>query len=193
MKIIKKEYIYKESRDDLLAQLRGKVFHVTTHHTFYSMQASGFIGHNKEERFPLNTTSENSLGRKRGWVCFFDLRNISDEDLEWTLRKYYFLEPDWFTRYTKEDTISELAYLILDDSALSKIISIEDVKKNEGQTQIYEHYVPEAEVWYPSDVPFSLVKEVLLVIIQRKAPKDKPWLYAHHMDAYEKQQNKSGS
>ena len=192
MNIQKIEYIYKDYQDDLLDQLRGKVFHVTSWDVFDSIQKSGFILHNKDERFQLNTASGESFGRNRGWVCFFDLRTISDEDLEWTLRKYYFLKPHWFVRYTRDDTVAELAYLILDDGALSKIVSIEHVKEQELRTKNYEHYVPKAEVWFPGDVPIELVKETLLVKIQSRVPKDNVLMYAHHMNAYEEQQKKSG-
>lgn len=177
----------------LLPHLHDRVFHVTTQASFKEIQRCAAILNNRDERFVLNVTSRMSFGRQRGWVCLFDLRDCDSETLEETLRKYYFLEPSWFTRYTPDFTISELAYIFLKSEAYPQLISNEVARREWLEEGRYGHYVPKTEAWYPGDIPLSLVECVLLVTIQTAAPKDNPFLYFHHQLNYERQQSESGS
>jgi len=187
MNIRRINYTRENFRDNLLAQLKGKVFHVTSEDNFWSIKEEGIIFQNREGIFPLNTSSEGSLGRKMESICFNDLREISDGNLESSLRKYDFLEPSWFIRYTQESTILELAYLILNKNAWPKIINYKDLK-NPYKTYGPNLYVPNTECWIKGDVSLELIAETLLVKIQKKAPTDNQRMYEYHIRNYIQQQ-----
>jgi hypothetical protein len=69
----------------LLPRLRDRVFHVTSQENFEKIREAGAILHNRDERFPLNAASEASFGRRRGWVCLFDLCGCAKKVLDRTL------------------------------------------------------------------------------------------------------------
>jgi len=175
----------------LLPHLRGRVFHVTNQTSFKEIHRCGAILNNRDERFALNVASGKSFGRQRGWVCLFDLRECTNKTIKETLDKYYFLEPSWFMRYTPDYTISELTYLFLKSKAYPELVSCDVAKKEWLENGRYGHYVPNTEAWYLGDIPLSLVESVLLVTIRTEAPKNDPFLYAHHQLNYERQQSGS--
>src|SRR3989337_4365420 len=91
-------------KDKLLGLLRDKVFHVTTAKAFENIQKDVFIYGNQDAKYPLNPTSLNSFGRCRGWVCLFDLRGKSDEEIDNVLSRFYnFLRPKWFVKLNESE------------------------------------------------------------------------------------------
>ena len=185
------EYINKDFEEDLLERLRGNIFHLTTKRAFELIKEKGFVYHNKNNEFALNPMSEKSFGRNRGWVCLFDLRKQSREIIDETLIKYNFLRPSWFIRHEPEFTELNLAYLFVHPRVYNRIIPNDTANKVWLETNKYEHYVPKAECWYPSNMPLECVGKVLLVRIYENAPKDNPFLYAHHLIAVEEERVKN--
>lgn len=93
----------------LLPILRGYVFHVTTRSGFQAITKDGFIRNNQNGLFPYSFPQSNrSYARTRGYVSLFDLRAISDDQLERALSNFYFLNPP----YTENNPI----FLILSTS-----------------------------------------------------------------------------
>ena len=185
------EYINEDFKEDLLERLRSNIFHLTTKRAFELIKENGFVYHNKNNKFALNTTSEKSFGRNRGCVCLFDLRKQSRAIIDETLMKYYFLRPSWFIRHEPEFTESNLAYLFVHPREYNRIIPNDTAKKVWLETKKYEHYVPKTECWYPSNMPLECVGKVLLVRIYENAPKHNPFLYVHHQLAVEKERTKN--
>ena len=184
-------YIDQDHPWDLLQRVRDSVFHITSEDAFDQIRADGFVRHNKDQKFALNAASENSFGRNRGWVCLFDLRNRSEATIEETLIRHNFLEPSWFTRHHPDYTESRLAYLFVAPEAYGEIVPSETAKRAWTQTNRHEQYVPETECWYPGDMPLNNVERALIVTICKSAPKDNPFLYAHHRRAVEGERKKS--
>lgn len=58
------------------------------------------------------------------------------------------------------------------------------------KTNPYEHYIPKTECWYPGDIPLGCLEKTLLVKIYKTAPKDNPFLYAHHQLLVESERKK---
>jgi len=182
------EYIngeYREYKEDLLKRLLDHVFHLTTKQAFEQIKFDGFVFHNQGKRFNLNTSSENSSGRKRACVCLFDLRNKNNEDIEFTLERYNFYGPEWFCG-------DDLAYLILDSSCYDKIVSNEEVKKICIATNESEHYIPKTECWYPGNLPLACIREAFIVKIFQDRPNHDPFLHSLNQIAF-KNRNKAKS
>jgi len=175
-----------------LNRLRGKVFHLTTKKAFEKIKTDGFIFNNKNGRFGLNTSSENSFGREQGWICFFDLRNKSDQDIEETLIRYNFLGPSWFCEYGVEFSEMNMAYLILNSSSYDKLIRNESPKSSWIENKKGMMYIPETECWYPGDLPLSFIKETIVVRIFQDAPKHNRFLYDHHLMAIKNKPKSKG-
>ena len=152
-----------------------------------------FVFHNRQLRFALNTASENSFGRSRGWICLFDLRGQSEVTINEDLNKYYFLEPPWFKRHKPEYTESNLAYLFLYPKVYPELVSNQTATSIGRETNRYECYVPKIECWYPGDMSLTCVGRVLLVRIYKSAPKANPFLYAHHQLAVERERRNGSS
>lgn len=170
----------------LLPRLRERVFHVTSQANFEKIRRARAVLHNRDRRFPLNIASENSFGRKKGWVCLFDLRNCDDQTLEDTLdNKYCFLRPPWFVKYEPNSTISNVCYLFLDSRAQSELVSYKSAKRECP----CGHYIPKTEAWYPGEIPLPRIESVLLVTSRTEAPTG----YARvlHEIEYRDQQQKS--
>ena len=106
----------------LLVQLREKVFHLTTAEAYKKIKQDGFVFNNKDGRYPINTGSSKSFGRSRGWVCLFDLRGRSEEEIEEALFRYPFINPPWFQKNLVSYSESRLAYLILSENCHNNLI-----------------------------------------------------------------------
>jgi hypothetical protein len=100
-------------REVLLPVLRGRVFHVTTPTGLEGILASGQIDSNLDRRRRFTyPQSENNWGRQQGYVCLFDLRDVSEENLDDSLDKFYFLHP------AKADPV----FLFVDSAEYAKLI-----------------------------------------------------------------------
>ncbi len=161
MNIERIDYINQNFKDDLLKKLFGTVFHVTTKTAFEQIQKDGYVYHNRNGRFGLNTGSKKSFGLNNGWICLFDLRNENKTSIEETLEKYFFLRPSWFIQ--PDFMESNLVYLFLHPNEYYSLIPNEIAKS--GQ------YVPKTECWFPGDMPLTCVIKALHVrIIQDADP-----------------------
>lgn len=81
-------------KEILLPKLTGNVFHVTSKSNLEGIFRQNQIKNNKNKDFALTFgQSENSYGRKRGYVCLVDLRFATKEEIVESLHKYYFLNP----------------------------------------------------------------------------------------------------
>lgn len=139
----------------LLSLLRGHVFHVTKAKNYASILSAGAIEPNQDDRFEYSfCQSEISYGRKRGYVCFFDLRSIEEKELERALCKLYFLNP-----YHNYHAI----FFLLKEEAYKDLISWTAAKK---EVRFEEMYIPYVECWYPGRVPLALISHVYDVTIE---------------------------
>ena len=153
-------------KDKLLGLLRDKVFHVTTAKAFENIQKDGFIYGNQDAKYPLNPTSLNSFGRCRGWVCLFDLRGKSDEEIDNVLSRFYnFLRPKWFVKLNESEYYNEsrLVYLCLSQAYYNELVPNREASQNEKPSQ----FIPDIECWYPGNIPIGHIEKSLCVRIRR--------------------------
>ena len=141
----------------VLPLLRGRVFHVTGRANFQEIARSRWIDSKQQVRFTSAFgQSENSYGRKRGWVSLFDLSNPQDGYIKEALIRYYFLK-------AFRSRSSAICLLFVAESAWSSLISWQRARQEVGQK---ETYIPFVETWYPGDMPLDLVNDTLLVTVQ---------------------------
>ena len=155
-----------EYKDQLLGLLRNKVFHVTTAKALESIQKDGFIYENKNAKYPLNESSLKSFGRCRGWVCLFDLRGKSDEEIDNVLSRFYnFLRPKWFVKLNESEYYNEsrLVYLCLSQAYYNELVPNREASQNDKRSQ----FIPEVECWYPGNIPIGHIEKSLCVRIRR--------------------------
>ena len=91
--IAKTEYTFhdNELREKLLPVLKDEIFHVTSYSRFEKIEEAGFIKSNVNGELGYTyTQSENSYGRKRGYICLFDLRRKTEEEIQHGLDCFYF-------------------------------------------------------------------------------------------------------
>jgi hypothetical protein len=184
------DYIDGDYEVELLRRLRENVFHVTTIEACGSILRDGFVFASKTGKYPINTGSQKSVGRYRGWVCLFDLRGKTEKEIDEALNCYYFLGPHWFEEYSPNYTELKLAYLILSPSCYQHLIPNEIVRTCWNDGSGYTQYIPRVECWFPGNLPIDYVERVLYVRICKQAQKDNSFLYAHHMIALHEQEKK---
>ncbi len=139
--------------DVVLQRLRGTVFHVTSGPAVAAIIASGVIRSNQDGRFAFTwPQSQNNYGRRRGYVCLFDLRDVPEDQLRDALHlKLYFLKP------TRDDPV----FLFVDPSEYGKLIPWTVAKGS-----YKEVLIPYVESWYPSDLPVSALAGALAVTVE---------------------------
>lgn len=139
-------------RDRLLPTLLRSVFHVTSHSSYQSILKAGAIKNNKDNRFDYTfPQSVNSYGRKRGYVCLFDLRHVPNEELELALTKFYFLNPPRCN--------GNPIFLVLDEAFQADLIPW-------TAGSICEMRIPYVECWYPGDIELRKVRRVIDVTVR---------------------------
>jgi hypothetical protein len=149
--------------DRLLPELLGSVFHVTSRSGYEGIMETGAILNNRDNRFKYTyPQSADNFGRKRGWVCLFDLRDVPDEELEWALKKLYFLNPG----YCQDNPI----FLILDESFHDDVLSWR-------AGNLKEVRIPHVEAWYPSDIDVAKIWKVIDVTVEQ-SDEEHPFLQA---------------
>lgn len=153
---------------ELLGQLRGKVFHITSVDAYEKIKQDGFVFHNRDGQYPTNTGSVKSFGRNRGWVCLFDLRNKSEEEIEDALFRYYFVNPPWFSKNIGDFSESRLAYLILNPHCHDDLILQNEQLRGEiwSDSLRCTQFVPQVECWYDEKLSIECVQQVFLVTIR---------------------------
>jgi hypothetical protein len=155
------EYNFKagELEDKLLPKLIGKVFHVTSFANFEKIEESGHIKTNHDGK--LGCTFPQSrifYGRKKGYVCLFDLRNTNDEEIEYALDRFYFIGD----RALGDKQV----FLILQPKTYAEFIDIPQAEADLGSNQIL--WIPDVECWYPDALPLSKIQEIITVNIDRR-------------------------
>lgn len=159
-----------DDRKVLLDCLKNHVFHVTTSDAFKNIQETGEISNNWSGELPINTSSQNSYGRLKGYVCLFDLRNRTEEVIQHTLDCYYFLGPTWFMKHGRRFLYWNLVYLFLKEEYHDRLISNSKVFEHWRKTEVYLQAIPDTEVWIEERIPLSWIKKVLVVKIREAAP-----------------------
>jgi hypothetical protein len=148
----------------VLPLLRNKIFHVTSADKLNLIEKQGIIKPNAAGLLGLTfSQSAYSYGRRRGYVCLFDLRNKSKETIEHALDGFYFLAPR-----PLGDTI---AFLILSPAVESELITDQQAYAEIGYKEMY---VPNVECWYPCALPLSQIEEIILVEIEGEQDADSP-------------------
>jgi hypothetical protein len=146
-----------ELKKKLLPILKEKVFHVTSFTRFEKIEDSGFIKSNSSGEFGFTySVSENSYGRKRGYICLFDLRNKTEAEIDNGLECIYFLGA--------RELGDKQVHLILKAEYYSKLIHTAQAKK---EIRFREMWIPYVECWYPEDLPLANIEEVIIVNIIR--------------------------
>ena len=142
-------------REKILPLLKEKVFHVTSSEAYQAIVKDGMIKPNINACFKYTfPQSEISYGVKRGYICLFDLRNKSDDFIEESLMKFYFLKPSYYQDIS--------IFLILSPRSYSCLIYWTQAKEEIGYSEMY---IPYVECWYPSDIPLEYIDEIIEVTI----------------------------
>lgn len=148
----------------VLPRLVDNVFHVTRYSSFESIVKSGQIDPNSDghlgDAFP---GSASSYGRCKGFVCLFDFRQKSQEDISCGIGSCDF-------RYKLED---RLAFLLPRAEAFPKLIpGSEAYKDTDCQGRLW---VPKVECWHPGALPLRLAAQVLDVCVSRTPIEPGTW------------------
>jgi hypothetical protein len=142
-------------KTELLPCLEGAVFHVTRATAFESILSSGWVFSNSDARFPFTfPQSSNAYGRRRGYVSLFDLRDISDDEVQEALDRFYFLDPF----HERDDPV----FLFLDPSAYTDLISWRTTRNDYS-----EMWIPFVESWYPGDISVAVLHHALRIKVER--------------------------
>jgi len=153
----------KGNRQDLLSFLKGKVFHLTTRDAFQGILKGGVLLNNKDGKFKINPSSANSFGRLFGYVCFFDLRNKSDAEIEDILYKYNFITPRWFQQCHVDYSEWNLAYMILSPEHYTQLFPYEKATEHYAHSGKWLQVIPYAEAWIPDRIPIEWFSKVYIV------------------------------
>ena len=154
------EWSLDERLGPLLPLLLGRVFHVTAGDRLPLIRETGFVKTNRDGTFgDTYQRSRMSVGRKKGFVCLFDFRNATDEEIQWGLDCFPLLAPSFGDR---------IAFLIVSPPAYRELVLWNDIRSHELTPFLR---IPEVECWFPTDMPLSAVEEVLLVEVERRTPR----------------------
>lgn len=153
--------------ESLQAMLKEKVFHLTTAAAFTEIERDGKVLHNRENRFPLNTSSQKSFGRLMGYVCLFDLRHHSQDIVDEIQGNYNFLGSSWFEIERDTEMVSELTYLILHEDFYDEVIPNRAALDHLKETGQYLHFVPHGETWIKECLPLCWVDTVIFSTLRR--------------------------
>ena len=155
----------RDLREKLLPRLLGTVFHVTSSAGLAGIRASGLIRSNQDGSIKSTyPQSEASYGRRRGYVCLFDLRSVTGQQLEDALMKFDFLDPSG----AKDQ---DPAFLFLAEPEHKELIPCTTAR---GTPEVW---VPYIESWYPRDLPITRISRILEVRVAREP--DSPFIQAH--------------
>lgn len=136
----------------LLPKLRGHALHVTTPEGYAGILRDQFVGSNVNGQYPLShSQSRVSYFRKRDCVSLVDLRSITDEDLYWAIRKYYFL--DIFPNHKS-------VFLFLKQQCYGELIPWTVSKEDEGLSSMI---VPYLEAGFKHSIPLDCIEKAILV------------------------------
>lgn len=149
---------YDKLEEELLPVLKDRVFHVTSFARFECIKNDGVLKSNKNGELGFNF-SEHSYGRKRGYICFFDLRNKTDEEIANALDCWYFLAPR---------TLGEkLTFLFPSQDIINSLIPYEKCYSETGCTYS-ELCIPYVESWHDGNINYESIVEVVIVNVTKK-------------------------
>jgi hypothetical protein len=139
-------YFNEQVMDFVDTNLVGNIFHITSKERLNDIQSDGFL--KATARYDtFGSQSKSCYGRKRGWVCLFDFRSVSDEQIEnscqcclWELLTNKLVEP---------------VVLIIHEDIHSKVKLQEEIKLDYQNQVIPGLYVPDTECWYPGNLSFE--------------------------------------
>lgn len=154
--VIAKTLHRSELKNKLLPLLYGRVFHVTTKEAYSSIICQKIIRNNMREEFSfVFPQSKNSYGRKRGYVCLFDLRSATPCQIQDALLKYDFLNPF--------EGRSDPYFFIVSSSGYSHLIKNSDAKSEIGYKEMW---IPYVECWFPHDLPLEYINKIIKLKIK---------------------------
>jgi hypothetical protein len=140
-----------EIKEQVLSYLRGSVFHVTNEKGFNGIMKSKAILNNKDNRFEYTfPQSKGSYGINRGYICFFDFRKASLEDIEETILRFDFIHHKF-----RE---SNPHYFLLRKEYHDEVISCDIARKDVAYSEMW---IPETECWFPRDVPITYIDIII--------------------------------
>ena len=144
--------------DQLLPQLRDRVFHVTTQEAWPCIEASGRILSSLPDCVPQY---DNAGLRHIGHVSVCDLRSLEEDDLQLAMDAYYFLD------FRKESRGP--VFLFLTESAIEDLAPYHEL--SDRINSLEKHIVPFIEAGYAGNLPLEEISEVLAVdVVRRTTP-----------------------
>jgi hypothetical protein len=154
-------FSYSQLRSSLLPILHGTVFHVTNRTGFDGIIRDGLVRHNHEGNFPYSfPQSTRSYAKARSYVSLFDLRTVSDDQIDRALDDFYFLSP-----FRGKNTI----FLFISESLYPALIPWTRARDEDAWKEMF---IPHVEAFHPGDIPISHISRVLSANIRqaRKRP-----------------------
>lgn len=160
---MEQEYLQIHEQDlevKLLARLKGRVFHVTTHEAFSLILASNAILSNQDGSLGYTFgQSKDSYFRKIGCVSLIDIRVATSDQVKGALYPYYFLNPSF--------TNDRPVFFLLQESRLPPLVSWEACERG-------AMVVPYVEAGHCGAIPLSIIDRVLIVeVVNTPKPTDK--------------------
>ncbi len=132
-------------KESLLPVLRGNVFHVTTRTGFLGVTKDGFIRNNKNGLYTYSFPQS-----------LFDLRTLSEDQVERALENFYFLNPP----YTENNPF----FLFLSESLHHKLVPWTHARDEQAWQEMF---IPIVEGFYPEDIPITCISRVVAVRVRQ--------------------------
>lgn len=156
-----------EVESKILPLLKGKIFHVTSQSAYKAIKKSGYILHNNDNKFKHSFgQSENSYGRNKAYVCLFDLKNVTAENIKEHLYDFDFLKLKAFKNKAN-------VYFIISEKLHQNIISNAEAYEELKINKKHKIIVPYLECFYPRKIDLKDIEHVLIVkyIFPKSIPK----------------------
>lgn len=163
MNLVKIELLKEDCREKLLEYLDGEIFHLRPYKDYEKIISSNHLRNSRDGKYCASPSSENSFGGNRGYICLFDLRDQSDNNINNGIELYNFTLPSWFKSVHETYNEYNLCYFILCKSLYCKLIPNEEGRKQHIKTG--ENYIPYLEVWHPTEINLKDISKILLVKI----------------------------
>lgn len=139
-----------EALEEFLPTLLGRVFHFTKEDCWHRIAESGFVDTNQSGKLQPNSVhSHESLGRRLGAVCLFDLRG-QDESIFSRDRILY----DYLSRRWKK---SPSCFLVVKPSHHTSLTTLADIAPDVREKTMY---IPNIESWHPGNFPIDKLEQI---------------------------------
>ena len=143
----------------ILPPLQETVFHVTREASLIGIRQDGYVDTNRDGRYETPFGFPSSYGRRKGYVCLFDLRDKTDEDVQFGQDCLSFTQPVALGH--------RVAYLILSPTAYDELISEHNAILDVGEHGSRD-WVPRLECWYPRALPINRISTILHVDFRKQ-------------------------